>query len=156
MTRKERINHRPYAIRLIYSLLQDRRFYQFCLVGSLGLVVNLIALKLLLSGLHLEATASSVVASLVAMTHNFILNDNITWKECKKPVMWRRMLQFPQFVIVSALGIAITAIFARLFVALGWSIYLGQLAGIGVATLWNFTANKKWTWSNVKPQTGEK
>jgi putative flippase GtrA len=29
-------------------------------------------------------------------------------------------------------------------------IYLSQLAGIAVATLWNFTANFFWTWRRVK------
>ena len=156
MSCKKRINHPPQAIRLLHSCLQDRRFYQFCLVGSLGVVVNLIALKLLLSGLHLGETAGSVTASLIAMTHNFILNDNITWKEYKRPAAQRCIWQFPQFVVISTLGIAITALCARLFTALGGNIYLGQLTGIAVATVWNFTANRKWTWSDTKAPAGEK
>lgn len=156
MPRKKRPTRRLQASALIRSYLRDRCFYQFCLIGSLGVVVNLIALKLLLSGLHLGETVSSVTASLLAMTHNFILNDNITWKERQQPTTWRRILQFPQFAAISALGIAITAACARMSVSLGGSIYLGQLTGIGAATMWNFTANKKWTWPGVKPQTGEK
>ncbi|MBI4822404.1 MAG: GtrA family protein [Deltaproteobacteria bacterium] len=32
----------------------------------------------------------------------------------------------------------------------GWLKYLAQLAGIGVATFWNFFANFHWTWRSTK------
>lgn len=154
MNLKEQWNYLRHVARLVRSSPEDRRFYAFCLVGCLGVFVNLLALNLLLSFLPLSEFAASVVASLIAMTHNFLWNDQVTWREYQYPVLWRRVLQFPQFVLVCGLGIAITAFFARLFLSLDWNIYLGQFIGIIVSTAWSFMANNRWTWSPPGQQDG--
>ncbi|MEN6566317.1 MAG: glycosyltransferase family 2 protein [Veillonellales bacterium] len=147
MSLREQWNYLRHVARLVRSSPEDRRFYAFCLVGFLGVFVNLLALRLLLNFFPLSQFAASVAASFIAMTHNFFWNDRVTWKERQYPVLWHRVLQFPQFMLVCGLGIAITALFARLFLSLGWNIYLGQLAGISVSTSWGFIANNRWTWS---------
>ncbi|MCL6454068.1 MAG: glycosyltransferase family 2 protein [Alicyclobacillus sp.] len=151
MSLHEQWNYIRHLAKLIWNSPDERRFYVFCMVGALGVVVNLVVMSILLYGLHVRpATLASVIASVVAMCHNFLWNDKVTWKEHAHPVRWRRMLQMPIFMAVSAVGIGITALFVRLFVLLGWEELLGQCLGIVVATVWSFTANSRFTWSTPK------
>jgi len=147
MSIHEQWNYLRHLAKLIWNSPEERRFYVFCFVGALGVIVNLIAMGILLYGFHVRpATLSSIIASVIAMCHNFLWNDKVTWKSHAHPVRWRRMLQMPTFMAVSGVGIVITALFVRLFVVLGWEELLGQCLGIVVATAWSFSANSRLTW----------
>ncbi|MCZ8516495.1 glycosyltransferase family 2 protein [Paenibacillus filicis] len=150
MSTIEQWNYLKHIFKLVWSSPDDRRFYLFCMVGALGVLVNLMVLKLLLIIFLIHSLAASIGASCVAMLHNFLWNDNFTWKEKKQPIMWRRVLRLPQFIVISGVGIGITAAFAWLASWIGINIFLGQLAGIIVATSWNYLANNKWTWEASK------
>ncbi|MDQ0188218.1 glycosyltransferase family 2 protein [Alicyclobacillus cycloheptanicus] len=146
MSLREQWNYVRHIVRLVWSSPEDRRFYLFCFVGGLGMVVNLAVMSLMMYVFHLREVPSSVIASLVAMAHNFLWNDNMTWKGHAHPVKWRRALQIPMFMLISGVSLAITALFVKGFVWLHWSPLAGQLIGIIVATLWSYTANNRWTW----------
>jgi dolichol-phosphate mannosyltransferase len=143
----EQWNYIKHVIRLIRYSPEDSRFCLFCMIGTLGVFVNLFILSILLTVFQIDGFISSIAASVIAMAHNFLWNDNLTWKDHQNPTVWRRVLQFPQFVLICGFGIGITAFFARSFVLLDWNIYLGQLAGIFLATFWSFSANNRWTWA---------
>jgi dolichol-phosphate mannosyltransferase len=150
MSLREQWNYLRHIGKLVRSSPDDRRFYMFCCVGALGVVVNLFILAVLLHAFHMHPLASSVIASLVAMANNFLWNDLVTWKGHGHPVWWRRALQFPIFGLVSGVGIAVTALFAQAAIWLHLDEMLGQLIGIVAATAWGFLANNKWTWRNQK------
>lgn len=147
MSLREQWNYLIHVGYLIRSNPDDQRFYYFCFIGLLGVVVNLIALIIMFDVFGIEGIAASVGASAVAMIHNYVLNDRITWRENKVPGFLRRVLQIMQFLGISGLGILITALIVRSFLVLGWNIYFGQIAGIAIATFWSFSANNRWTWS---------
>src|SRR3990167_74869 len=96
----------------------DKKFYLFCFVGFLSLVVNLLFFKLF-----------------VALDFH--------------PVRLKRLLQFPQYVLISCVAIAINAGMVKYFMFANWNIFLGQICGIAVGTFWNFFANRKWTWKKI-------
>ncbi|MCL6592709.1 MAG: glycosyltransferase family 2 protein [Alicyclobacillus sp.] len=79
MSLREQWNYLRHVWRLVWSSTEDRRFYVYCMVGALGIVVNTAVLVLLLYGLHLPATVDGVIASLVAMVHNYLLHQRLTW-----------------------------------------------------------------------------
>lgn len=145
MSMNEQWNYLCHIAKLVWSSPADRRFYLFCFVGVLGLIVNLLVFSVLLKEAINPMTAS-VSASFAGMIHNFLWHDSVTWKGHQQTVRWKRWLQFPQFVLVSLVGIAVTALVVRLFVYAGWSAVLGQMTGIGVAMFWNYFANHFWTW----------
>lgn len=147
MNLREQRNYVRHLFRLILDTESERRFYVFCLVGALGVVVNLVVMSLLTYSLALPVAAASVCASVTAMIHNFLWNDNVTWRGFHKSVKWQRMLQMPTFMAISTIGILITAVFAQGFHRVHWNELLGQLLGIIVATVWNFKANSAWTWN---------
>jgi dolichol-phosphate mannosyltransferase len=152
MSVREQWNFLLHIVRLVRSNPEDMRFYTFCIVGLLGVVVNMLALAVLLNIMEVEGIAASAGASVIAMLHNFVLNDRITWKDQKQTTAWKRTLQLPQFIGICSIGILITALFVQSFLSVGWSIYIGQFIGIGVATYWNFAANNRWTWSNKESE----
>jgi dolichol-phosphate mannosyltransferase len=152
MSLKEQYNYLKHITKLVWTNPEDRRFYLFCLVGSCGVVVNLIFLSLLLHVTNLSGIICSVIASLIAMTHNYILNDNLTWKGHKSSLLWMKLLKFPQFIAISCIGILITTLTAQFFVHLNMHIILGQLTGIVISTVWNFVANSRWTWFNSEKE----
>lgn len=146
MSLREQWNYLRHVARLVAYSPEDRRFFLFCFVGAMGVIVNLIVMSFLVYVLHWHGAAASVVASLVAMLHNFIWNDQVTWRGHAHPVRWRRWLQAPLFMVISAVSILITAGCAELFHRLGWNELGGQLVGILLGTVWSFTANNRWTW----------
>lgn len=146
MTWKDQVDYLRHIARLARHNPEDSRFITFCLVGAAGVVVNLICLTALLSVFRLDVAVASVTASLIAMVHNYLWNDSVTWRGQKRLYSWRRWLQFLLFAVVSTLGIAITAVFAHTFYVNDWNPQLGQLAGIVIAAWWSFTANDRWTW----------
>jgi dolichol-phosphate mannosyltransferase len=148
MSMREQLNYLRHIAKLVRSSPEDGRFYMFCFVGALGVIVNLFVLAVMLHVFHIHPLASSVIASLVAMAHNFLWNDTVTWKGHKHPIWWRRALQFPLFAVVSLVGIAVTALFAQAAIWLHLNEMLGQLIGIVFATGWGFLANNRWTWSS--------
>jgi len=155
MSFKEQCNYLRHIARLVNHSSEDRRFYLFCIIGALGVVVNLFCFHAFLKLFNMGELSSSIYSSGLAMIHNFLWNNNVTWREYKQQVLWRRMLQFPQFTLICGLGIAITALFTQLFIFLGWNIYAGQLLGISVSMGWNFFANSRWTWSAADRQIDE-
>ncbi|MCL6632490.1 MAG: glycosyltransferase family 2 protein [Alicyclobacillus herbarius] len=156
MSLREQWNYVRHLVRLIASLPEERRFYLFCLVGLLGVVVNLCIMSLLLKLTRIPVLGASVVASVAAMLHNYVWNDRVTWRERSARKRWHKWLQLPMFMAISAVGIAITAAVAQAFSWLHLPELIGQMAGIVLATLWNFTANNRWTWAAKEgPNGGE-
>jgi Glycosyltransferases involved in cell wall biogenesis len=150
MTWKDQYDYLRHITRLARQNPEDARFFTFCLVGAAGVPVNLLGLTAFLNLFGVGVAFASAAASFLAMVHNFLWNDSITWRVQRRPKRWRRWLQFLQFALVSTLGIVITAAFAHTFYINGWSPVAGQLVGILLATWWSFVANDRWTWGRAE------
>jgi dolichol-phosphate mannosyltransferase len=148
MSIKEQWNYLRHIAKLVLSSPQDRRFYLFCFIGGLGVIVNLILFSLFFYKLDFHPILASVCSSGLTMLHNFLWNDLVTWKECGLDGKRHQAKRFVQYFTVSIVGIAITALSLKVFLALDWHELLGQISGIAVATLWNYFANKHWTWAD--------
>ena len=153
MNIKEQYNYLRHIARLVHHSPEDRKFYSFCLIGTLGVLVNIFCLYIFLKLFDMGELSSSINSSCIAMVHNFLWNNSVTWRECKQQVSRRWIVQFPQFTLICGLGIGITTLVAQIFVFLGWNIYAGQLLGISISTSWNFFANNKWTWAATYRET---
>jgi dolichol-phosphate mannosyltransferase len=118
------------------------KFFRFAVVGGSGVLINMAALWLLHDIVGLGLTRSSLAATSLAIFNNFLWNNHWTFKATS--IKKRR---FAQFVIISIIGMVITAaILNILYNILGIHYAPANLAGIMVATAWNFYANSKWTW----------
>jgi dolichol-phosphate mannosyltransferase len=120
------------------------RFLRFAVVGGSGVAVNMLVLWLLHDAIGLGLTRSSVVATTLAILNNFLWNNHWTFKATS--IQSRRLAQF---AAISVVGLVITAAILNILVALGSHYAPANLAGIMVATAWNFYANSRWTWGEL-------
>ncbi|HEX3032357.1 MAG TPA: glycosyltransferase family 2 protein [Bacillota bacterium] len=139
--------------RLVASSPEDSRFWRFCLVGLSGVVVNLLTYIGLIEYFQLQVVLSGILAALVAMFSNFLLNDTFTWGEIKtQPVVYRLV----RFYIYCSVGISINAFTLwLLFHRFGFNYLLANILGICLATVWNFSSNNRWTWNQSAEQVVE-
>ncbi len=121
------------------------RFVRFGLVGGSGVVVNFLTLFLLHDELGFGLTRSLVVAITLAILNNFMWNNFWTFKTTG--IQSRRLIQF---VVISLIGMVVNLIAANILVAQGMHYAVANLAGIALATAWNFYANARWTWGDGK------
>jgi dolichol-phosphate mannosyltransferase len=122
-------------------------FLQYCLVGGLGVIVNMGVFELLyrIAG---QAKEVSVLAGIsVAMIFNFILNDLWTFKRHTSFGIGQKILKATRFLTFCSVG-ALINYSVVLFMDTNFSflIEVSVLIGIVVSTLWNYWSNKTFTW----------
>ncbi|HEX4302081.1 MAG TPA: glycosyltransferase family 2 protein [Rhizomicrobium sp.] len=123
----------------------EPRFIFFVLVGAVGLIVHLAALKIaLLAGVQ-PFRSAQIVATVVALTSNFVLNNEITYRDrrLKGLALVRGFVVFCLFCSIGALtnvGIA-NWIYAEDSV---W--WVAGAAGAIMGALWNYAMSSLFVW----------
>lgn len=121
------------------------RFIGFALIGTLGVGVHFFVLWLLFKTLGLDFIFAQAVATLVAMTSNFLLNNELTYRDLR--LRGRELLRgWLAFVAACSLGaVANVGIAHALFQAHSpWM--LSALAGILIGAVWNYAVTAVYTW----------
>jgi dolichol-phosphate mannosyltransferase len=123
------------------------RFLAFASVGVVGVLVHLAVLSLL----HLGAEAppfgtAQWIATLVAMTVNFWLNNRITYRDVqlRGPALWRGLVLF---YLVCGIGAAANVGISSLLVRdeiLAWG--LAGAAGALLTVVWNYAVSSTLVW----------
>ena len=125
--------------------LVPARFVLFAAVGSLGVLVHLAVLTLAFRVLGQGFVAGQASATLAAMTFNFALNNELTYRD--RRLRGRRWLKgWLGFVLACGIGaLANVGVAARLYDdATPW--LLSALAGIAVGVVWNYVATALLVW----------
>lgn len=129
-----------------------RRFLKFCLVGALGVVVNVGLLWLLTEFLGLFYVLSAAVSIETSILFNFALNDLWTFRD-RRQLGSNTLARALKYNLTCALGVGINlGILALLTEVFGVYYIISNLIGIAGATLWNFTISTLWTW-RAKPHS---
>ena len=121
------------------------RLVAFALVGGSGVVVHFAALLLFYQGLSLPFAWGQGLATLLAMTSNFTLNNLITYRD-RWLTGWHWLRGWLSFALVCGLGaIGNVGVASYLFGQdLHWG--LSAMAGIVVGTVWNYAVTASYTW----------
>jgi dolichol-phosphate mannosyltransferase len=138
-------------LRMLYDLRRDAllpwSFLRFAGVGALGVLVNCLILLGLTQGLGLHYLLAGAFAVEAAILHNFLLHEFWTFGDRRRQATGRWPLRLARFQMVSLGGMAINlAVLAFLKSGIGLPLLTSNLIGILGATLWNYVANKLWTW----------
>ena len=127
--------------------LPPRGFVKFCLVGSSGVIVDLSIYRALLHA-ALPTPVARAAAILVAMSWNFLLNRNWTFRTSRDQSGW---VQYPKYLLSSALGAGVSW---SVSMALSHGVrffrshlMLAALAGIAAGTLANFLLSSRWVFA---------
>ena len=120
------------------------RFLMFGLVGASGLVVHLAALRLFLLG-GLEFNFAQTAASFVAMTTNFFLNNQLTYRDRRLRGL-RALVGLLTFYAVCSVGVLANVGVANLIYADPAYWWFAGTAGAIMGAVWNYAASSALTW----------
>jgi dolichol-phosphate mannosyltransferase len=134
-------------VELRRGALLPRGFLRFACVGALGVLVNNGALILLHYWAGLHYLVAGALAVELAILHNYVLNDLWTFSKRRRPRHSSRLTRFGRFQAVSLGGMVINlGILLVLRGLMGLPLLFSNLVGIAGAVVYNYVANKLWTW----------
>ncbi len=115
---------------------------RFGLVGGVGFAVNLAVYTLCVHGIGIDYRVSSVVAWLVAVINNFVLNRHWTFDASDG----RARFQAIRFLVVSLVAEAFSLLLLTLFVqGVGLPKVPAQALAVAASMPLNFLGNKLWS-----------
>jgi putative flippase GtrA len=135
---------RPH-MRVLHGMRRPANWLQlvrFAIVGGVGFVINILVYAVLVHGVGLDYHVASVLAWLVAVLNNFVLNRHWTFDASDG----RAHFQAMRFFVVSLVALGANQLLLTLFVeSAGIEKVAAQaLAVVGSMPL-NFLGNKLWS-----------
>ena len=121
------------------------RFAAFSLVGAAGVATHLSFLAILMFGLHWHFFYAQVLATYIAMTENFFLNNVVTWRD--RTLHGLRLVSgLASFWVACSFGAWVNVIFARALFQSGAAWYFAGISGIILSSVWNYGISSLFTW----------
>lgn len=122
------------------------RFLSFAAVGATGVAVHMLVLGLAHGVGPLGFGAAMVLATLVAMTTNFLINNRVTYRDrrLRGPALLRGLVLF---YLVCGIGAAANTGIAAVLVqgdVLGWG--LAGVIGALMTVVWNYAMSSTLVW----------
>lgn len=123
------------------------RFVMFSAIGAIGAGVHFAALWLFFRMFGYSFLTGTIVATLIAMTFNFFLNNALTYRDARLKG-WKPLLDgWVGFCIVCSVGaVANIGVAAFLHDVQHAQWAPSALAGIAVAAVWNFALSSRFVW----------
>jgi dolichol-phosphate mannosyltransferase len=124
--------------------LVDPRFIFFAIVGSIGLLVHL---SVLFGGLllHEPFRAAQVIATFVAMTSNFLLNNELTYRD-RRLKGWDMLRGFVLFCLVCSVGVLANVDLASWLYVERPIWWVAGAVGAVMSVLWNYAMSTLFVW----------
>jgi len=124
--------------------LVDPRFIFFGLVGSIGLVVHL---TVLFTGLllHEPFRAAQIIATFVAMTSNFLLNNELTYRD-RRLKGWGMLRGFVLFCLIASVGVLANVDLASWLYVERPIWWVAGAVGAVMSVLWNYAMSTLFVW----------
>ena len=121
------------------------RFLAFSAVGGLGVGVHLVTLALVFRGLGVDFVSAQVIATLVAMTFNYVVNNSLTYRDRRRRG-WQFLTGWLSFALACSVGaFANVGIAAWLFQRQTFWV-VSALSGVLVGAVWNYAVTSVYTW----------
>jgi len=121
------------------------RFILFSLVGASGVGVHLSTLWIAHKLAGVDFGVAQTIATFVAMTSNYCLNNFITYRDCR-----RRGLKFfiglLSFYAICSIGVIANVGVANFVFHQDYRWWLAGIAGAIVGAVWNYAASAIFTW----------
>jgi dolichol-phosphate mannosyltransferase len=122
------------------------RFFMFGMVGASGVVVHLVTLKLVLEVLPSAGfDASQLIATFVAMLSNFLLNNQLTYRD-RRHKGWRIIPNFLLFAASCSVGLIANIGLASMIYADQPTWWIAGLAGALIGTVFNYATSSLLVW----------
>ena len=122
------------------------RFVAFALVGTVGVFLHFSVLTTLFRAMSFSFSLSQAVATLVAMTSNFALNNALTYRDMRLKG-WRWVGGWASFTLACSVGMLANVGIASYLFRHDTVWILSALAGIVVGAVWNYAVTSIYTWN---------
>ncbi|KQU62248.1 dolichol monophosphate mannose synthase [Sphingomonas sp. Leaf339] len=121
------------------------RFMSFAMVGGLGLLVHFFVLSILFVGIGTSFNAAQTVATIVAISNNFFLNNLLTYRDqrLRGPALLRGWVSF--YLVCATGAVANIGIADWLFDHQTFWVF-SAIAGVLVSVVWNYAMSSIFTW----------
>ncbi|MEQ1902131.1 MAG: glycosyltransferase family 2 protein [Devosia sp.] len=120
-------------------------FLLFGLVGATGVIVHMATLWLAHERLGANFYVAQTTATIVAMTFNFILNNELTYAN-KKLRGWRYFTGLFSFYLVCSIGALANVSVASWIYTFDGSFYRAGLLGVLMSVVFNYSVTRVFTW----------
>jgi len=121
------------------------RFVAFTIVGGIGVFCHFAVLTTLFHALSFSFGTSQAIATLIALTGNFALNNALTYRDMRL-TGWRWLQGWVSYALVCSLGALANVGIATYFFTRDGYWALAALAGIVVGAVWNYAVTAVYTW----------
>jgi putative flippase GtrA len=138
------VDIRPH-MRLLHGLRKPANWLQlvrFGFVGGLGFVVNLVVYTLCVHAIGIDYHLAAILAWLVAVVNNFVLNRHWTFDAGDGRVHFQAV----RFVVVSLVALGFSLLILMLLVEVGGVAKVpAQALAVAASMPLNFLGNKLWS-----------
>ncbi|WP_372731575.1 glycosyltransferase [Novosphingobium sp.] len=134
------------------------RFALFGTVGAMGVAVQLGALWVLLKLIAGERfvygnwsesatfNTANTLAAIIAMTFNFILNNELTYSDKRLRGVGPVLRGWAQFALTCSLGLLTNVGSAAVLKTIGFPAVIAVIVGIVLGSVWNFALSSRFVW----------
>ncbi len=127
------------------------RFAMFSIIGAMGVVVHMSVLTALFRVAEAPFVHAQAVATLVAMTFNFFVNNQFTYRDQRLQGVRALAIGWASFCAVCSLGaLANVGVAAFLHTVQQAPWTWSALGGIAAGVVWNFVLSSHFTWGRYK------
>ena len=125
--------------------LVDPRFIFFGIVGSIGLVVHM---TVLYGGLllHQPFRPAQIIATFVAMTSNFLLNNELTYRDRRLKGSFAMLRGFVLFCLIGSVGVLANVDLASFLYGERSVWWVAGAVGAVMTVLWNYAMSTLFVW----------
>ena len=122
------------------------RFVMFSLVGAAGVVVHMSVLSALFSGAHIAFETGQAIATFIAMTFNYFVNNLLTYRDRRLKGFLGNLRGLLSFYAIGAIGAVANVGVANFLFVQNYSWVLAGISGILVGAVWNYGVSAIITW----------
>jgi dolichol-phosphate mannosyltransferase len=124
---------------------KSKEFFNFCVVGTSGVFVNMGLLLILTRWFGLLLEYASPIAIEISIISNFVLNNIWTFRErAVRTLLLKRLIRF--HLVAFSAGVVNYIMLLSLYYGAGMIDVIANLIGIAAATVVNYILNSRWTW----------
>lgn len=133
------------------------RFALFGTIGGLGVIVHMAVLAAVLGAFgqkvlyhnwsdQIEFIIAQTSAAIVAMTFNFMLNNELTYADKRLRGFVPLLRGWAKFALTCSVGLLANVGAAAALMRMGFHAYPAAIVGIVVGSVWNFALSSKFVW----------
>jgi len=121
------------------------RYALFGMIGAVGVVAQLVLIRLLLYFGHLTFDTAQVTSSLLVIGLNYAGDNQIAFRD-RRLRGWRWFYGLALFALACSLGLYLNLRVASGLSEIGARWFLASLAGILIASVWNYSVGAVLVW----------